>query len=230
MQLSLPPERHRRLGRFGTRGPARCSAPARPGPRIPGPGGPGRNIRRPPRRPARPGGSPARAWPASRRRARSNRMTRAAALGVRPISRLNRARRYRSLQPVSAASRDTVSRPPERSSACQACVTSGLTAALPPARSAASRARPPSTSSSAANRPGQVRHSCSRWRTRPASGPSTSLPSRSKLASSPAGRPSRARAPSGLRYTWIPDWRPSCVISAGAVCRPPTRVSYRPAG
>ena len=46
----------------------------------------------------------------------------------------------------------------------------------------------------------------------------------------PAGRPNSARAPSGLSCSWIPDCAPSCSMTAGAVCRPPTSVSYAPGG
>ena len=50
------------------------------------------------------------------------------------------------------------------------------------------------------------------------------------LASSAAGIPSSARAPSGVSANWIPDWLPSWVIMAGEVCSPPSRISCVLAG
>jgi len=45
-----------------------------------------------------------------------------------------------------------------------------------------------------------------------------------------AGRPSRIRAPSGWRQTWMPDCLPGWVMIAGVVCRPPSSVVYRLGG
>ena len=119
----------RRLGRFGTPRPATGSAGSPPARGTPAPDAPDRSTRRP--RPGQPAGTravggearfrPAGAWPGSKR------MTRAAAFGVRPISARNRLVRWRPLQPVPAASADTRTVPPARSSCCQAQPTSGAT-------------------------------------------------------------------------------------------------------
>lgn len=47
------------------------------------------------------------------------------------------------------------------------------------------------------------------------------------VASSPAGSPSSARAPSGVSSSWMPNWYPSWRISAGAACSPPASAVKR---
>ena len=162
--------------------------------------------------------------------ARSNRMTRAAAFGVRPISARNRLARWRPLHPVSAARSATRTAPPARSS----CRQDHSRPRGPPVRGAGPRGPPASCrsriSSSTANRSGQPGAARTRCWISAQTPPRTASAGTSRPASWPAGRPSSARPPAASAPAGCRTGRPSWVISAGAVCRPPSRVSYLPGG
>jgi hypothetical protein len=111
-------------------------------------------------------------------------------------------------------------RPPLRSRSRQASAMSGEPAG--PGRPGPAAADPAGRTWPASPRPGAAARA-----TRPRSRRARPQPPyRGPPAPRRAG-PSRARAPSGLRLIWTPDWRPGWVVSAGVVCSPPTRVSPR---
>ena len=110
--------------------------------------------------------------------------------------------------------------PPVVSSRRQACASSTLTVA-------SKRAWLTSISSSAAKRSAQSWRGAEPLvplrRDRPRGHP---RPLTSMFASSPAGMPSSARAPSGVSPSWMPDCLPSCGDQGRGGVQAPTSVAY----
>ena len=168
-------------------------------------------------------------------------MTRAAAFGVSPISARNRLARCRPLHPVPAARSATRTEPPVRSG-LPPRTTAPRGLPVPRRRRAGgSRCPRPACSgpAAAAARSRPARRTAPASRTRPEPGRAARRrpgrgrprPARARRASWQGGRPSRARTPGGFSTEhWMPDCAPACLISAGAECRPPSRVPNSPGG